>query len=143
MAARKTPVKKVVPKKKTTGKRQKPEGSGKQAHVPTEQTRTIVYLLKGVGFSAEKIMPAIGIASKETLYKYYREEMEQARGKWGALIANELHKKIKAGDTTCILFASKTVLGLRETGPIDDQAQSGGITIQLIQSDSPERERNK
>lgn len=80
---------------------------GRPAHVPTDETREQVRVMRSAGMGADVIASYLGIVAN-TLRKYYRHQV--AQGKIGTIanIANVVVQKALKGDTVCALFYLKT-----------------------------------
>ena len=86
---------------------------GRKAHEVTEGIRAQVLALSGFGVKTEDIAKYLGIA-KQTLFKYYKDELSTGAIGANATIAETLYKKAKDGDTTACIFWLKTRAGWRE-----------------------------
>lgn len=90
---------------------------GRPPHEPTDQTRRTVEGMSAYGIPQEEISKVIGI-DRNTLMKYYREELDTAKAKANAKVAESLYKKALANDSgavTAAIFWLKTRAGWKET----------------------------
>lgn len=85
------------------------------AHVPTPETRHTAKVASGKGLPHDLVAKLVGINSKETLYKYYRHELDLGMAERGDKVLTLMHEKIDNGDSAMIAFYCKTQLGWRET----------------------------
>lgn len=88
-------------------------GAGRPAHEPNDITRAKVEVLAKTNWTQEQIAKELGI-SVDTMMKYYDQEIRRGRIKIKTMIINSLLKKVEEGNTACIIFACKTILGLKE-----------------------------
>jgi hypothetical protein len=99
--------------------------TGRPAFSPTAEQRTYVEVLYSVGHPLEEIARIIinqstgRHISKNTLCKYFREELDTARTKFLVICASKLRSKIINDDTASLLFALKTQFGWRETNRLE------------------------
>ena len=90
---------------------------GRPPHEPTDQTRRTVEGMSAYGIPQEEISKVIGI-DRNTLMKYYREELDTAKARANAKVAESLYKKALANDSgsvTAAIFWLKTRAGWKET----------------------------
>ena len=85
-----------------------------QQHEPTDENRTKVEHFKIAGLNNDEIAAQLGI-DRKTLAKYYEINLTHGRNNMKGAILGALMKKVRAGDTASIIFASKTIVGLKET----------------------------
>lgn len=85
---------------------------------PTQKDRELVESLAGIGITHQMICNVIGIKKRDTLDKYYREELDRGKAKACAKVAKKLFDKCMEGDTASILFWCKTQMGWREKNDI-------------------------
>jgi hypothetical protein len=76
-------------------------------HEPTEQTRRLVESSSGLGLPHESIAVLVGIDDK-TLRKHYRSELDTGKAKAHVKIAQTLYQKATAGDTTSLIWWTKS-----------------------------------
>lgn len=101
------------------------------AHEPTEKTRSEVSALRSFGVPAADIATYIGV-DKKTLYKYYRQEIDESVMKANAQVGQFLFhaasgralkdKESGANYSDCVraaMFWAKTRMGWRESNGID------------------------
>ena len=85
-----------------------------KAHKPTDETRRMVESTSGLGLPHEQIGILVGIDDK-TLRKYYRTELDMGKAKANAQIAKTLFGKATGGDTTALIWWTKTQMRWAET----------------------------
>ena len=101
---------------------------GRPPHEPTDQTRRTVEGMSAYGIPQEEISKVIGI-DRNTLMKYYREELDTAKAKANAKVAESLYKKALANDSgavTAAIFWLKTRAGWKETVHNEHSGPEGG-----------------
>jgi hypothetical protein len=76
---------------------------GRPAFTPDDEQRRIVKELAGVGLPQPMIARIIGVA-KETLYKYFEEELHLGAAEATGAIAKTLYAKAIGGDTASLIF---------------------------------------
>ena len=84
------------------------------AHQPTDESRKLVETSSGLGLPHESIAALLGIDDK-TLRKYYREELDIGKAKANGQIAKTLYQKALAGDTTSLIWWTKSQMRWSET----------------------------
>lgn len=85
-----------------------------KAHKPTDETRKMVESTSGLGLPHEQIAILVGIDDK-TLRKYYRAELDMGKAKANGQIAKTLYSKALAGDTTSLIWWTKSQMRWSET----------------------------
>jgi len=85
-----------------------------EAHEPTDKMRKLVENTSGLGLPHEQIGILVGIDDK-TLRKYYRTELDTGKAKANGQIARTLFDKATSGDTTALIWWTKTQLRWAET----------------------------
>ena len=85
-----------------------------EAHKPTDETRKLVESTSGLGLPHEQIAVLVGIDDK-TLRKYYRAELDMGKAKANGQIAKTLFSKATSGDTTALIWWTKTQMRWAET----------------------------
>lgn len=83
-------------------------------HKPTDETRKLVESTSGLGLPHEQIGILVGIDDK-TLRKYYRTELDLGKAKANGQIAKTLFSKATSGDTTALIWWTKTQMRWAET----------------------------
>jgi len=89
-------------------------GNDKNEHIPTAELRERVAFLSVNGIEHKRIAEVIGIA-KNTLYKHYRDELDNSLDNKNSQVAQSLFKKALEGDTGAMCFWLKTRAGWKET----------------------------
>ena len=110
----------------------------KPLHQPTEKTRAEIIALRSYGVPIKEVAAYIGIDDK-TLYKYYREELENSATKANANVGKFLYQaasgqSLKDGATysDCVraaMFWAKTRMGWKETN-VQEHTGANGEAIQ-------------
>ena len=110
----------------------------KPLHQPTEKTRAEIIALRSYGVPIKEVASYIGIDDK-TLYKYYRDELENSAIKANANVGKFLYQaasgqSLKDGATysDCVraaMFWAKTRMGWKETN-IQEVTGANGEAIQ-------------
>ena len=85
-----------------------------KAHKPTDETRRMVESTSGLGLPHESIAVLVGIDDK-TLRKHYRSELDIGKAKANGQIAKTLFGKATGGDTTALIWWTKTQMRWAET----------------------------
>jgi hypothetical protein len=85
-----------------------------KAHKPTDESRRMVESTSGLGLPHEQIAILVGIDDK-TLRKYYRTELDLGKAKANGQIAKTLFSKATSGDTTALIWWTKTQMRWAET----------------------------
>lgn len=83
-------------------------------HLPTDESRRLVESSSGLGLPHESIAVLVGIDDK-TLRKHYRQELDMGKAKANGQIAKTLFSKATAGDTTALIWWTKTQMRWAET----------------------------
>jgi hypothetical protein len=84
------------------------------SHDPTPETRRLVESSSGLGLPHESIAVLVGIDDK-TLRKHYRHELDMGKAKANGQIAKTLFSKAVAGDTTSLIWWTKSQMRWSET----------------------------
>lgn len=105
---------------------------GKPAHVPTKATRELVSLHATMGTPHEAIAAILEI-DRNTMYKYYRKELDLSKHKANASVGGTLYKKAMSGDTAAMVFWMKTQARWRTTEQVDHVSSDGSMTPTKIE----------
>ena len=119
----------------------------KPLHQPTEKTRAEIIALRSYGVPIKEVAAYIGIDDK-TLYKYYREELENSAIKANANVGKFLYQAASGQALTtgatysdCVraaMFWAKTRMGWKETnvqehtGANGTETQSQKVIIKVV-----------
>jgi len=108
-----------------------------EAHKPTDETRRMVESTSGLGLPHEQIAILVGIDDK-TLRKYYRAELDMGKAKANGQIAKTLFSKAVGGDTTSLIWWTKTQMRWSETIKQELTGEDGsplltGIQVSFVQ----------
>lgn len=106
----------------------------KPLHQPTEKTRAEIIALRSYGVPIKEVAAYIGIDDK-TLYKYYREELENSATKANANVGKFLYQAASgqalatgASYSDCVraaMFWAKTRMGWKETNVQEHTGANG------------------
>lgn len=83
-------------------------------HEPTLEQRKLVESTSGLGLPQDQIALLVDIDEK-TLRKYYRKELDLGKAKANGQIAKTLFSKATGGDTTSLIWWTKTQMRWAET----------------------------
>jgi hypothetical protein len=97
-------------------------------HKPTAETRKLVESSSGLGLPHESIGVLIGVDDK-TLRKHYRHELDMGKAKANGQIAKTLYSKATAGDTTALIWWTKTQMKWAETQKHELTGAEGGDLV--------------
>jgi hypothetical protein len=113
--------------KKTNGHGGARPGAGQPPFQPTEAERRQVEALSGYGLPIEQIAVLVrdGIDS-DTLRKHFREELISGKAKANGQIGKTLFQKAIGGDTTAMIWWSKTQMRWSETMKHELTGAEGG-----------------
>ena len=111
----------------------------KPLHQPTDKTRAEIIALRSYGVPIKEVAAYIGIDDK-TLYKYYREELENSALKANANVGKFLYQAASgqalttgATHSDCVraaMFWAKTRMGWKETN-VQEHTGTNGTPLQL------------
>lgn len=116
-------------------------GAGRPTHEPTEKTRAKVKALSAYGIPQEQIARALDI-HRETLTKYYRDELDLGVIEANAKIAETLFNQgVRDGNTTALIWWTKSRMGWKEkTEVAHTDAEGNNLAIAFVAA--PKREPN-
>ena len=107
-------------------------------HQPTEKTRAEIIALRSYGVPIKEVAAYIGIDDK-TLYKYYRDELENSAIKANANVGKFLYQAASgqalatgATHSDCVraaMFWAKTRMGWKETNVQEHTGANGAALI--------------
>jgi hypothetical protein len=110
----------------------------KPLHQPTEKTRAEIIALRSYGVPIKEVAAYIGIDDK-TLYKYYRDELDNSAIKANANVGKFLYQAASgqalttgASYSDCVraaMFWAKTRMGWKETN-VQEHTGKDGATLQ-------------
>jgi hypothetical protein len=102
-------------------------GAGRPAFVPTDSERKQVEALSGYGLTVEMIRHLVrdGIAL-ETLLTHFRAELDAGKAKANAQVGKRLFQKVMEGDTTAMIWWTKTQMRWSETQKLEVTGKDGG-----------------
>ena len=115
----------------------------KPLHQPTEKTRAEIIALRSYGVPIKEVAAYIGIDDK-TLYKYYREELENSAIKANANVGKFLYQAASGQALTtgatysdCVraaMFWAKTRMGWKETNVQEHTGADGKPIAHAVES---------
>ena len=104
-------------------------------HIPTPETQKLVESSSGLGLPHESIAVLVGIDDK-TLRKHYRAELDMGKAKANGQIAKTLFQKATSGDTTSLIWWTKTQMKWSETVKAEVTGANGeplqGIQVTFV-----------
>ena len=108
-------------------------------HIPTDEQRRLVESTSGLGLPHESIAALVGIDDK-TLRKHYRKELDEGKAKANSQIAKTLYSKALAGDTTALIWWTKSQMRWSETVKQELTGADGeplqGIQVSFVKPDA-------
>lgn len=131
MATQKTKIEK--PKVKRVDGRKNNGGAranaGRKPFEPTERERQQVESMSGFGVPLDQIAALVrdGI-SLDTLYKYFERELVSGKAKANAKVGQTLFQKVMGGDTTAMIWWTKTQMRWAETHKLEHTSPDGSMT---------------
>jgi hypothetical protein len=108
-------------------------------HIPTDETKRLVESSSGLGLPHESIAILVGIDDK-TLRKHYRHELDLGKAKANGQIAKTLFQKATSGDTTSLIWWTKSQMRWSETVRQELTGENGapllsGIQVSFVKPD--------
>jgi hypothetical protein len=102
-------------------------GAGRPAFEASETERKQVEALSGYGLPLEQIAVLVrkGI-SVETLTKHFADELISGKAKANSQVGRTLFQKATGGDTTAMIWWSKTQMKWSETQKVEHTGKDGG-----------------
>ena len=115
------------------------ENAGRPAFEPTDAERKQVEAMSGYGLPIEQIAVLVrkGIDA-DTLRKHFADELIAGKAKANGQVGRTLFQKAMGGDTTAMIWWSKTQMRWSETQKHEVSGQNGG-PIQIIAATADER----
>jgi hypothetical protein len=96
---------------------------------PTPDDRKQVEALSGYGVPMEQIAVLVcGGIDRDTLSKHFKDELISGKAKANVKIGQTLFQKAVGGDTTAMIWWSKTKMRWSETQVIDHTSTDGSMT---------------
>ena len=104
-------------------------------HIPTPESQKLVESSSGLGLPHESRAVLVGIDDK-TLRKHYRAELDMGKAKANGQIAKTLFQKATSGDTTSLIWWTKTQMKWSETVKAEVTGANGeplqGIQVTFV-----------
>ena len=95
-------------------------GAGRPRFAPTDEERRQVKALSGYGLGHKQMASLIrGGISPITLEKWFHTELDSGHALACAQVGRTLFEKAMGGDTTAMIWWSKTQMGWRERNDVD------------------------
>jgi hypothetical protein len=108
---------------------------GRPTHEPTEETRQIVTSWASGGQTHAEICEEIGI-SINTLYKYYRAELDEAEPVLNEKVKGTLFKMATSGECpSATIFWCKVRLGWVEKAKLEVSTPGAGLDLSKLTTD--------
>lgn len=105
---------------------------GNPPHKPDEKSRDLVANASGIGLPQEQIATLVGIDDK-TLRLHYRKELDEGKAKAHMAVAGTLFEKAMSGDTSAMIWWSKTQLKWSETIKTElDANVNGNLSLNIV-----------
>jgi hypothetical protein len=86
---------------------------------PTDEERKLVESMSGYGVPFEQIAVLTRDIDLNTLKKHFKKELAQGKAKANSKIGQTLFQKATGGDTTAMIWWSKTQMGWKETKEVE------------------------
>jgi hypothetical protein len=104
-------------------------GAGRPAFVPTDKERQQAEVLSGYGLPLEHICVLIrdGI-NIDTLRAHFKKELVSGKAKANSMVGKTLYQKATGGDTTAMIWWSKTQMKWKESLEVDHTSSDGSMT---------------
>ena len=110
---------------------------GAKPYKPTDEDRKAVMSMSAVGITQGDIAKVIaGGIDEKTLRKHFREELDTASIRANSEVGGHLFNKAKGGDTTAMIWWTKTRMGWKETN-VNEHA--GAVTLRTIYENEPKK----
>ena len=115
--------------------------AGKPAHrpplAPTDEDRKQVEALSGYGLRFSEIAAlTCGGIDEDTLNKHFKQELIQGKAKANGRVGQTLFQKATGGDTSAMIWWSKTQMGWKEARP--DETVLQGFKVVVFADDKDE-----
>lgn len=129
MATNKPAVEKPVSKNRNGHGGARP-GAGRPEFVPTEQERKQVEALSGYGLPMDQIAVLIrdGI-HVDTLRRHFAQELISGKAKANGQVGKTLFQKVMSGDTTAMIWWTKTQMRWSEVQKQEHTGPNGGPIV--------------
>jgi hypothetical protein len=93
---------------------------------PTDDERKMVESMSGYGVPFSHIAALIrGGIDEETLNKHFKKELVQGKAKANSKVGQTLFQKATGGDTSAMIWWSKTQMGWKETSITEHHGKDG------------------
>ena len=101
-----------------------PRPKGKKNHKPTALNKQRVLDLVKMGMAIDRVAIELKIAV-HTLYKHYREQIDEGINKRHLFVLGKFMQGIKEGDRAYTIFYIKTQMGWKETNHLEVSGPNG------------------
>ena len=81
---------------------------------PTAEQRKTVRTLAGYGINQNYIAKEVGLGSKHTLIKHFRDELDDGKDKADALVMESMFNQCRRGNATLIIWWTKNRMGWKD-----------------------------
>lgn len=110
------------------------EGAGRPEFVPTQAEREDVARFAGLGIPQKQIARLVrdGI-HVDTLREHFEVELELGKARANVTVGSTLFEKCLSGDTTALIWWTKTQMGWKDTTKVQLTGEDGG-PVQLQQT---------
>jgi len=105
---------------------------GQKPHVPTDEQRQSVSLMTVAGATQEMVARVLKI-DRNTLAKYYRDELDLAKAKANMMVAKSLYQKAVDGDTAAMIWWTKAQMRWSEKLETENTHNIKKIEIEFIE----------
>lgn len=110
---------------------------GRPTHKPTKNNRDTVKLYSGMGIPVVDIALKLKI-DKETLYKYYSDELAEGRNEANLQVMGALFRSATVEkNVPAQIFWAKSRVGLKETSGLEVSGPNGGpLSVEVSEAKS-------
>ena len=111
--------------------------TGRPPLEPTEKDRAQVEALSGYGLRFSEIAAlTCGGIDEDTLNKHFKTELVSGKAKANSRVGQTLFQKATGGDTSAMIWWSKTQMGWKEARPVETVLE--GFKVVLFADDKDE-----
>lgn len=101
-------------------------GAGRKPFIPTQEEKDQVKELSGKGIPQDQIAIQVrGGVSLDTIHRHFREELTAGKAEANSKIAECLFNKATGGDTTALIWWTKTQMRWSETSKVEHTGANG------------------
>jgi len=99
--------------------------------MPTDEHRELVLELTSKGLPFPQIAALIDYIDEETLKKHFKKELLIGKAQANRNIGGKMYQKAMEGDTTALIWWTKTQMGWKET-QIQEHKQEGAFNMNML-----------